>query len=432
MDSKGTETKNNTENSTEVSTRGELNESISTKADNESEISQIRTETSDVKDEEKKEAVHEESKDPAGEHQESDSQSYEPAESEPKQQQKYVEMSYHLDEIYTDFDGSIESYQMPRYESIVHRFEKIYGERPIYFYRAPGRVSLIGEHAVASGYSSIICALEQDIVIAYAPHKANEIVINHTQPSLYPTLTLSNDPAQKWKDEVSLVNVFLAGYKAVLNSAGLTEYKGMKLLISGDLPIAAGLGSSSSLMVASALLALHVNGLQKKLIQSVVLDNLLKYEKMLDANATGVDQVVTLLSQKNTAFVIKSDAHEKITIPKGFALVITNSLTPTPKLFTAGTRQNKRLVECRIALKMLMKKLVIKDTINIKTLRELQTFLDFSTKDMLDLLDEHIEKRSYTISELEKFFETPLMKVVSDIPNSDAAVNQNYEFFPYQ
>jgi galactokinase len=31
-------------------------------------------------------------------------------------------------------------------------------------------------------------------------------------------------------------------------------------------------------------------------------------------------------------------------------LVIGNSLTPSPKLLTLGTRYNKRVVECRFAL----------------------------------------------------------------------------------
>jgi len=426
MESQTNETRESTDISVDQSKDDQGKEIIDFKSNEVLESKKMQEKEADF--EERKELPQDVSKDPEEGQNEVDEQELE---NEAKKLQKYTEISYHLDEIYTEIDGSIESYQMPRYENITLRFEKVYGEKPAYYYRAPGRINLLGEHAVASGYSSIICALEQDTVIAYAPHKENEIIINHTQPSLYPTFTISNDPSQKWKDEVSLINVFLAGYKAVLNGAGLTEFKGMKLLISGDLPISAGLGSSSSLMVASALLALHVNGLQKKTLQTTVLENLVKYEKMLESYASGVDQTVTLLAQKNTAFSIKSDSFEKITLPKGLVFMVTNSLTPTPKLFTQGTRQNKRIVECRIALKMLTRKLDIKDSLNIKTLSELQTFLDFNTKDMLDLLEEHIEKRSYQAAELEKFFETQLMKVVTDIPNADAVINQNFDFFPY-
>lgn len=39
-----------------------------------------------------------------------------------------------------------------------------------------------------------------------------------------------------------------------------------------------------------------------------------------------------------------------VKIPESVSLVIANSLTPSPKLLTVGTRYNKRVVECRFAL----------------------------------------------------------------------------------
>ena len=42
-----------------------------------------------------------------------------------------------------------------------------------------------------------------------------------------------------------------------------------------------------------------------------------------------------------------------VKIPESVRLVIANSLTPSPKLLTVGTRYNKRVVECRFALLIL-------------------------------------------------------------------------------
>ena len=39
-----------------------------------------------------------------------------------------------------------------------------------------------------------------------------------------------------------------------------------------------------------------------------------------------------------------------VKIPDIVSLVIANSLTPSPKLLTVGTRYNKRVVECRLGL----------------------------------------------------------------------------------
>jgi galactokinase len=40
------------------------------------------------------------------------------------------------------------------------RFEALYGEKPKYFCRAPGRVNIIGEHIDYCGYSVLPAALD--------------------------------------------------------------------------------------------------------------------------------------------------------------------------------------------------------------------------------------------------------------------------------
>ena len=44
-----------------------------------------------------------------------------------------------------------------------------------------------------------------------------------------------------------------------------------------------------------------------------------------------------------------------VTLPSGASLVISNSLTPSPKILTVGTRYNLRVVECRFGLLLLGK-----------------------------------------------------------------------------
>ena len=63
---------------------------------------------------------------------------------------------------------------------------------------------------------------------------------------------------------------------------------------------------------------------------------------------------------KNTAKLIDFVPKIKttsISVPDSVALVIANSLTPSPKLLTLGTRYNKRVVECRFATAILAVKL---------------------------------------------------------------------------
>jgi galactokinase len=59
------------------------------------------------------------------------------------------------------------------------------------------------------------------------------------------------------------------------------------------------------------------------------------------------------MGKMNTAKLIDFVPSLKATdvkIPDSVSLVIANSLTPSPKLLTLGTRYNKRVVECHFGV----------------------------------------------------------------------------------
>ena len=208
----------------------------------------------------------------------------------------------------------------------------------------------------------------------------------------------------------------------------------MKVLISGDLPVCSGLSSSSSFMITVALMTLYINGLEKRIDKPTLIERAIKYEQSLGIACGGMDQTISVLGEKGLAFYIEFNPmrYEKTALPKGVAVIVANSLTPSPKLLTLGTRYNKRVVECRIALKYLMKKLEIDSSKDFKIFKELQIHLQYSFKDMLELVKKHLEERPYKQDELEKFFGCPLIDVISDISHADNVLSQNQEFFPYQ
>lgn len=66
------------------------------------------------------------------------------------------------------------------------------------------------------------------------------------------------------------------------------------------------------------------------------------------------------MGKMNTALLIDFVPTLKATdvhIPASVSLVIANSLTPSPKLQTLGTRYNKRVVECRFAVALMALKM---------------------------------------------------------------------------
>jgi len=124
-----------------------------------------------------------------------------------------------LTHIYQDIDGSIANKHKPRYENISRRFRDLYGVRPAFYCRAPGRVNIIGEHIDYCGYSVLPAALEQDFIIGYIPKDDNKIIIKNIDKEQYPYIELTTDTLQTFLESGSFVNYFLCGYKAFLHFA---------------------------------------------------------------------------------------------------------------------------------------------------------------------------------------------------------------------
>lgn len=79
--------------------------------------------------------------------------------------------------------------------------------------------------------------------------------------------------------------------------------------------------------------------------------------------------------------------------------MIANSLTPSPKLLTVGTRYNKRVVECRFGLLIISLNLGLAPTfeeVTFKNFYELQTHLGYTFPQMLELTATHLKKGGYT------------------------------------
>ena len=109
-----------------------------------------------------------------------------------------------------------------------------------------------------------------------------------------------------------------------------------------------------------------------------------------------------------------------VQVPETVSLVIANSLTPSPKLLTVGTRYNKRVVECRFGLLIISLKLGKAETydeVKFKNFYDLQTHLGYTFEQMLDLTKEHLKKGGYSVDEVKQALKvSDLSPVLKDIP----------------
>lgn len=333
-----------------------------------------------------------------------------------------------LDEAYHNTNGSIKQKHIPRYKNLTQRFKQLYGVPPVFFARAPGRVNIIGEHIDYCGYSVLPAAIEQDFVMAYIPSDKSEIEINNIDKDQYPTERLSTDPFQKFKEGHHWINYFLCGYKAVLAIeekyySKVTIPKGFKVLIDSHVPPAAGVSSSSAFTVCAAILTMHANNLHFTIPKGDLSKMCVNAERMAGTACGGMDQTISIFAELNKAKLIEFNPELKaidVKIPECVSLVIANSLTPSPKLLTVGTRYNKRVVECRFGLLILslkLEKAESYDKVPFKNLYELQTNLGSSFDEMSQLCNLHLKKGGYSIDDVKKALNVAdLSSVLKDIP----------------
>ena len=117
----------------------------------------------------------------------------------------------------------------------------------------------------------------------------------------------------------------------------------------------------------------------------------------------GMDQTISIMGELGKAKLIDfipEISTSDVLIPPSVALVVTNSVTPSPKIMTLGTRYNKRVVECRFALAaMAMKagKLENFEDCEYKTFQQLQVDLGYDFAQMLELAEQSFSsKGEYT------------------------------------
>ena len=223
------------------------------------------------------------------------------------------------------------------------------GEKAAGLIRAPGRVNLIGEHTDYNGYPVLPMAIEREILAAWAPAKEDSVRIANRDPRFparfFPArLPLEPFPQGDWANYVQ------AAVKGLLEERVVSApAKGFQALYTGNIPDAAGLSSSSALVVATGLVFLAANG--KTCDHLTLADLLARAERYVGTEGGGMDQAVSLLGRPGKAlridfFPLRA---RPVSLPKGYGFVISHSLVRATKSAEARAQYNLRVVECRLA-----------------------------------------------------------------------------------
>ncbi|KAI9266872.1 galactokinase [Phascolomyces articulosus] len=267
--------------------------------------------------------------------------------------------------------------QGPRYNSLVEKFTSLYGRKPDFIARSPGRVNLIGEHVDYSGFGVLPMAIERDVIIAVATtDKDSKVRIANTNTKYEPrefdfegkdTIVTIDSTKHEWS------NYFKCGYKGMLERAdNLDKPKGMYLLMDGTVPAGSGLSSSAAVVCTSALATIEANKLP--LTKQELTEIAIVAERNVGVNSGGMDQSASVFSEQQYAlhvdFVPQLSAR-LVRLPETqppMAFVIANTLVTADKFVSGPRNYNLRVVEVRMAALFLSKALGLPQPVD--TLKE--------------------------------------------------------------
>lgn len=301
-----------------------------------------------------------------------------------------------------------------------------YGQMPLFYACAPGRVNLIGEHIDYCGYAVLPMAIEQNILAAVSVSDTRTIQLTNTEPK-YKDFTVSADGISIDRENPQWHYYFLCGVKGLQEHLSLSSLAGICCVVDGTIPASSGLSSSSALVCCAGLLTMEAN--HKSLSKVTLAETCAKCERYIGTEGGGMDQSISFLAEEGTAKLIEFNPLRAtdVKLPDGAVFVIANCCVEMNK--AASSHFNMRVVECRIATKMLAKARGL-DWRRLLKLGDLQKELRVSLEEMLELLEELLHPEPYSREEICKSLGITDQQLGEDILSANTQQATHFKLYP--
>ncbi len=234
-------------------------------------------------------------------------------------------------------------------DSLTERFQRSYGTHPKIF-RAPGRVNLIGEHTDYNDGFVMPAAIEFYTWVAAS--ERNDRILRVHSDRFAETVDLSLDalagpPRKHWSD-------YIRGIAAVMQATGHT-LTGANLVIHGQVPLGAGLSSSASLEVSTALALMSVSNLELPPLELVKICQRAEHE-YAGTRCGIMDQFIATFGRAGHALMLdcRSLDYNLLPLPPDVRLVICNTMV---KRELAAGEYNHRRADCESGVNTLRRHL---------------------------------------------------------------------------
>jgi len=297
-------------------------------------------------------------------------------------------------------------------KKFINRYGQSKEESGIYF--APGRVNLIGEHTDYNGGYVFPCAINFGTYLAI--RKNNDNLVRMASMNFDYTAAVTPEEIQQ-KHEGQWVNYPL-GVLNEFRKLGIA-ITGMDMLFYGNVPNGAGLSSSASIEIATAL---AINELYYAELDGIALAQLGQRAENLfvGVNCGIMDQFASAMGKKDSALFLDCNTLEYKIVPlnlNGYKLLITNT---NKRRGLADSKYNERRSECEQAVEYIRK---VKD---IKLLGEI-TESEFYLIEK-HIPDENVKKRArHVVTEIKRTVDAVEALNAGDLEKFGALMNGSHD-----
>lgn len=262
--------------------------------------------------------------------------------------------------------------------AVLECYGKRFGmEQKVCIVRAPGRVNLMGRHIDHRGGMTNFLAIDRETLAVAGLREDDAVLAVNTQPGRFKAVEFRVGELMgrfAWSDWLDFVNsdwvrnlLYAAAgdWGNYLKAAMLrlqhryqdVRVRGMNLAISGNVPIAAGLSSSSTLVVATLQAAIALNGFD--LTSQQFIDLCGEGEWFVGSRGGAGDHAAIYLGQRGKiAHVgyLPFRVERIFDAPADYQLLVANSHIPAPKSAAARDQFNSRIAAYNLGLALLKKR----------------------------------------------------------------------------
>jgi N-acetylgalactosamine kinase len=259
--------------------------------------------------------------------------------------------------------------------------------------RSPGRVNMMGRHVDHQGGHCNLMTIGYETLMAVHPRSDDQVHIYNRDSGRFPNRDFSIGELVAelpWDDWISLVNSDKVSH-LVLNAGGdwgqyvtaavlrlqkkfaTQRLRGVDLFVNGNVPIAAGLSSSSALVVATAEAMAAVNRLDTFPSQLVNLCG--EGEWFVGTRGGSADHAAIKLGRKGQVVKVtffEFAVEEIVPFPSDYVLAVCDSGLKAQKTTNAKDQFNHRVACYRIGFQII-KKLFPQYTSVLRHLRDVNT-----------------------------------------------------------